>query len=110
MSYAEFNKARVENAIKDSSEYSSAKSKRLGQLIRKKKLELSNVKFERRSKYIDKVASKVSGMVPSSLKNRKILRDKAKVTVAVNQPVYLNDKQRFFKEEMEEERRQLFFS
>lgn len=42
--------------------------------------------------------------------NREILKPQRKVIVDVSQPVYSHDKQRFFKEAYDEERRQLFFT
>ena len=46
----------------------------------------------------------------TKLKSKKILRDKPKVTVVENQPVYSRDKSRFFKTAWEEEKKQLFFT
>ena len=44
------------------------------------------------------------------LKYRKVMKKQPKVTIALNQPVVTRDKSRFFKEELQEDRRQLFFS
>jgi hypothetical protein len=69
--------------------------------------------LSRISKQADKVNSKMSKFVGKSLdsksSNKKVLRDKQKVTVVVNQPVYSRDKSRYFKTAWEEERRQLYF-
>jgi hypothetical protein len=43
------------------------------------------------------------------LKNKKIVKD-SRAVIDVSQPVVLNDKSRFFKEEWDEDRRQLFFT
>lgn len=65
-----------------------------------------NAKLEKSLKNIKK---KVSKIVPKTLKNRDLTRDSKRVTINVRQPVYSNDKSRFFKKAWEVEKKQLYF-
>lgn len=56
---------------------------------------------------VRKVASKIAFSRPKKFK--KILRKGSRATIVLNQPVYLEDKQRFFNEAIKQERRNLFF-
>lgn len=47
-------------------------------------------------------------VLPKKLKNKKVFKEQ-KVTIVLNQPVYTQDKNRFFKDTWEEEKKQLFF-
>jgi hypothetical protein len=63
-----------------------------------------------KAKYITKkIIRNIQKAIPNRLKNRKVLKDRAKVGIKLNQPVYSKDKSRFFKTAWEEEKRQLFF-
>lgn len=42
-------------------------------------------------------------------KNKQIMKEVKKVTIKTDQPVYSDDKNRFFKEVWKEEKRQLYF-
>ena len=46
----------------------------------------------------------------SKIRNKNILKKATRVVVDVSQPVYSQDKSRFFKTAWEEEKRQLFFT
>ena len=43
------------------------------------------------------------------MKNREVLKETKKVTVSLREPIYFEDKDRFFKKAWKEEKRQLFF-
>lgn len=47
--------------------------------------------------------------IPSKIKNKQILKEQKQVTIVENQPVYTQDRNRYFKQAWKEERRQLFF-
>lgn len=46
---------------------------------------------------------------PKKLKSKDIIKSSPRATIVENQPVYTQDKSRFFKDEWDEEKRQLFF-
>lgn len=52
---------------------------------------------------------KTKKVIPINLKNREVIKDQSKVIINTNQPVYSQDKSRFFKKAWEVEKRQLYF-
>ena len=103
MNYEDYRKALVQNEINKSAE------PQINSAIRKAKKKLTDLRFQRAALSANKLVRKVSNVIPSRLKNKRILKSQQRVTVKINQPVYQKDKSRFFKEQWEEEKKQLFF-
>lgn len=81
--------------------------------IRKKKARLSELRAHRT---FNKVEGRVASAFGKSFlgkaknKSRKVLRATGRAVIVENQPVYIRDENRFFNDEVRQERRQLFFS
>lgn len=83
-------------------------------MISEKIRKLVNKKARDSYRYVDKKVViknklKVDRTFPSKFKDREVLKEQNRVTVQVNQPVYEDDKSRFFKEAWKEEKKQLYF-
>ena len=57
-----------------------------------------------------RIADKLFHAKSSKLKSRKIMRSTSRPTIVENQPVYSEDRSRFFSDTIAEDKRQLFFS
>lgn len=88
-------------------------SKSLDKKIKTKQRELTVLKAKNAiNKVKDAVTNFKTGIykkAAKSLPNRQITKDSNKVTVVENQPVYTEDKSRFFKKAWEVQKKQLFF-
>lgn len=51
----------------------------------------------------------IKKQISGKLRNRAIVKERKQVTIVENQPVYTEDRNRYFKRAWKEERRQLFF-
>lgn len=58
---------------------------------------------------IKKTLRRVEKSIFKKAEFKKVLKKSPRATVVVNQPVYTEDKSRFFKDEWDEEKRSLFF-
>lgn len=100
-------KQRVYNEV-----MKSATPENLNQAIREKKKELYALRAKRYGRKAVSVASKVARgidkLMSGKFKNKEITKS-SKVSVDVSQPVYSEDKSRFFKTAWKEEKRQLYF-
>lgn len=82
---------------------------RIKQKIKEKKEVLKELKDIKTNKKKSKLLKFVDKLGRSKLSNKRILKKEPHATVIVNQPVYTQDKSRFFKEAWEEEKKQLYF-
>lgn len=66
-------------------------------------------KILRGYKTLNRIRNKLSSFGKKSVTFKPIVKKETRSTVVINQPVYTQDRSRFFKDEIEEDRRQLFF-
>lgn len=109
-SYEDYMRQRVASQVVRTSEGKKA----LDKVIVKKERQLTRLKLK--NKLIDvknRIKSGVSGYISShgktKMSNKQVLQDQKQVTVVENQPVYSNDRSRFFKKSWEVSKRQLYF-
>ena len=102
-SYESYNDNRVLGAIKQS----------VDKEVRSKRIELAKLKAKRYVRAVHYQAKRtvraIEKVMPKRFSNKQVLKEKNKVTIVENQPVYSKDKSRFFKEAWKEEKRQLYF-
>ena len=64
---------------------------------------------KKKDKFVKGLFKKIDKVYKSRLPSRSIVREDEQSTVDVSQPVYSQDKSRFFKKTWEEQKRQLYF-
>lgn len=83
--------------------------KQLPEYIKSKEKELAGLKSKSRGKF--KVLNKLHGISNNKkFTNKKLIHSSSRATIVENQPVYSQDRSRFFNDSVQEDRRQLYFS
>lgn len=95
----------------------SATPSNLKQAIKEKKSELRTLKLKtaylkakgKATRATGRIASGISSLVTGNRKNKQVMKGNGRVAVDVSQPVYEEDRSRFFKAAWKEDKKQLYF-
>lgn len=100
-----YNDGSPENFEEYRQQVQAAKEKYLGEKNPNKNSETKAKKALRKISIEDVISKRLSKRLAKKAEFKKILKKTPRVTVMVNQPVYTEDKSRFFKENYEKEKR-----
>lgn len=75
----------------------------------KAKMRLKEKEKKNRKSRLEKIGKKISSILKKKPTSRSIIKKSSQGTVDVSQPVYTEDKPRYYKQFVKENRRQLFF-
>lgn len=106
MSYQDLLNARVREQVINTPSVQKAIKKNIAH----RSGELYNLRLQNKlNNPINHIRNPVSKILNGRLKNKKVLRKSPQAVIVENQPVYTEDRNRFFNDEVIEDRRQLFF-